>query len=115
MPPSQDPRPIPNMKADSTIETTWALTPNEAIASRSQMISYTRLQKPDSRKQAKANRLKIVSRFSLLVSRFSFTVSRLWVLVLVYGFWFLVYGFGFMVSGFDRTLQALPSELQLPA
>ena len=45
------------MKTDNTIETIGVVTPNRAIASRSQTTSYTRLQNPEIRKNRKNQRI----------------------------------------------------------
>lgn len=53
IPPTQDPSANPAMKTESTMDTIGVVTPNLAIASRNQITSYTRLQKPEIRKNAK--------------------------------------------------------------
>src|SRR6266478_7739126 len=58
-PPPQEPSANPAIKTESTIETIGVVTPNLAIASRSHMVSYTRLQKPDTRKNTKYHALFI--------------------------------------------------------
>src|SRR5712692_2434679 len=45
------------MNADRTMETMGVVTPNAAIARRSQTTSYTRLQKPEVRKKPKYHRI----------------------------------------------------------
>ena len=41
------------MKTESTIDTMGVVTPNFAMLRRSQITSYTRLQKPETKKNAK--------------------------------------------------------------
>lgn len=50
---AHDPNPNPAIKTDRTIETIAVVTPNCAIESRSQTISYRTLQKPEIRKKTK--------------------------------------------------------------
>jgi len=45
------------MNMDTTIETKSVVTPKLAIESRSQTISYTRLQKPEMTKKTKYHRI----------------------------------------------------------
>jgi hypothetical protein len=51
-PPAHDPIPSPAIKTEITIDTMGVVTPNFAIASRSQTTSYTRLQNPEMKKKA---------------------------------------------------------------
>src|SRR6266481_566370 len=56
-PTPHEPRPMPAMNIERTIDTIGVVTPNSAIASRSHTTSYTRLQKPEARKKAKYQRI----------------------------------------------------------
>ncbi|OLD66366.1 MAG: hypothetical protein AUI47_00035 [Acidobacteria bacterium 13_1_40CM_2_68_5] len=55
-PPHQLPRARPAMNTERTVETRGVTTPNCAMAIRNQTTSYTRLQKPEMRKNPKNQR-----------------------------------------------------------
>src|SRR5262249_31429819 len=52
-PAAQEPSPMPAMNIDRTVETKGVVTPNCAMARRSQISSYRMLQNPESRKNTK--------------------------------------------------------------
>src|SRR6266567_1500588 len=57
IPAPHEPKPRPAMNMETTIETKAVVTPKLAIESRSQTISYTRLQKPETTKKTKYHRI----------------------------------------------------------
>ena len=59
-PAAQEPRPMPDINMDKTAETTGVVTPNCAIARRSQTSSYKMLQKPERRKKTKYQVTRII-------------------------------------------------------